>query len=221
MLVRIFCTYMISVFATLFRIILIVIGVLIFSGKNILAAPILSSCEKEMIRAVSLEDILYKEELKKFLDLRSSQADMKAKSVPIYLQNYECHLNFICAAVANPSQTTFGGGLSLCSETTAQELFSQYTVDFSSCAASTQQEREGRMALCEQFIKAKGVESFSVASELVYDQSAIENQSFLAGKIQDLRNKMSELLEKTKLFASHFNKVMSDVQCTIPDKSGF
>ncbi len=196
-------------------------GVFFLGNSSVFAGNILSQCEKEIVKAVSVEEFLYEDELKTFMDLRSSQADMKAKSVPLYLQTYECHLGFICEAVANPQKKEFGGGLSLCAKTSSAQAFEKYNVDFSVCKSKTAAERNGLMGLCEKFIQKKRLSSFSTASDVIIKQSSLENQSFLSSKIQELRENMKILFEKTRLFSKNFNDVIGDVNCTIPDKSGF
>lgn len=180
----------------------------------------MTTCEKSAISAISFADVLYESELEKFLNLKTSVAEMKAKTLPAYMNNYSCHLHQICAAMQNPGSTDLSdGNFSPCKKTSTQELETKLNADFSSCTKVLQIEQKKIYSRCEAFVSQKISNSKRTLSEKFFTVVSVENQSFLSSKILDLRQKMQVLLEKTRIFSRHFNIVVDGINCTIPDPS--
>lgn len=178
------------------------------------------SCTDELIYAVSKVEMEFEDEYTQFLDLRSSQADAKAKNIPLYLQNYECQLEYVCQVFENPSFAGNAHPSDSCGSFDAEKFIQKQSLDFSMCGENTALlGKKDRLSLCQKFIAFKKKSSFSFAEVAIVEQSGVENNAFLAGKLQGMGKRMSVLYEKTRLFVRNFNKVMSDVSCAIPDKS--
>lgn len=178
------------------------------------------SCTEEMVYAVSRIEMNFEEELDRFLDLRSSQADAKAKNLTLYLQNYECQLQYVCQAFESPTISILGSSLTLCKAVESQKFLGKNDIDFTQCSGETLLGgKTSRLDLCQQFIRLKQKASFDFTEKSFTNQSAKENQSFLASKLAGMQKRMNILYEKTRLFSRNFNKVMHDISCSLPDKS--
>lgn len=204
----------------------IVLGCNIFFSLPVSAENLMNvtSCEAEMISAFSEADRLMNEQLKAYLEIPEVTAIGKSGNMGTYKRTYECHNQVICFAVRNPNPenkipSKFGNCNNM---TTVKDLQEQFSVDFSQC--NNLQYLESATIIynrCSAFAQQKNKIGENYMALEFIKEVQLQNQSFLGGKILEIRKRMEILIKKTRKFSTHFNKVIDDIRCTLPERSGY
>jgi hypothetical protein len=189
----------------------------------------LNKCEEAVIKSASVGEYEYQKNINEFLNLQSSQAAAKAKSVPLYLKTYSCDLRRTCAAVqtssagddkkSNTKKTTENsllGYYSDCEGMTKKAFETKMDVSFDACGELLLEEQQKIFSRCESFTDQKYTQGKNFLEERFIITSSVENQSFLASKIAGMQKRTAVLSEKVHDFVVLFNKITGDIKCTIP-----
>ena len=181
----------------------------------------LQSCEEAMLKAFSTADQLQKKHYAEYLDLEAITAVAKSQNIDVYDRTYVCHAQAICYSVRNPQKkNTFVGQAGKCIPITVEDLEKELKTDFSSCQKNDSARTQRAFARCDDFAQKKISLSRLYLQKEFIKEVQLENQTLLAQKILDLRDKMTVLIEKVRAFSTHFIKIIDDVNCTSPDPSG-
>lgn len=179
----------------------------------------LQSCEEVMLDAFSEADKKLEKNFGELMDLEAVTAVGKSQNIAPYDLTYACHAQAICYAVKsrNPIHKFKQVG---CIPITVADLEKEFNVSFSSCREVDASRTQRYFSRCDAFAEKKIAHSRIFLQKEFMKEVHLENQTLLAQKILDLREKMTVLIEKVRAFSTHFVKVIDDVNCTSPDPSG-
>ncbi len=181
----------------------------------------LQECEKAMLKGFSTADILQKKYYAEYLNLEGVTAIAKSQNIDTYDRTYACHVQAVCYGVRNANtDNTFIGGTGQCIPITVGDIEKELDTDFSSCTKNFLSREQRAFERCDGFAQQKIEMSRRYLQAEFIKEVHLENQTLLAQKVLDLREKMTVLIEKVRAFSTHFIKIIDDVNCTSPDPSG-
>lgn len=181
-----------------------------------------TKCETEMLKAFSYADKLMQEQVKNYLEIPEVTAIAKSSNMGTYKRTYDCHIDAICFAVMNPNpKTVLNKRFGKCNNLkTVQDLQDEFKADFSQCSPQYLKSAELLYSRCASFAQQKSEIGKNYLSTEFIKEVQLENNSLLGAKILEIRKRMEILIKKTRKFTTHFIKVIDDIRCTLPERSG-
>lgn len=184
-------------------------------------------CHEAIIHSFSVADYLWEEEKKKVLENITVSAVAKSKQVAALNRRYNCYISTVCWGLGKnpesspslPVECNFG--TSEATEpmyTNAKEAFETLEIDYFMCNKDTENKtQEYTRIQCETFQQQKKRYGFEELGKSFSTNLSLEVQGVLAGKILDLTKRLIKLHEEVGRFITLLNKVVKDINCTLPE----
>ncbi len=187
------------------------------------------TCKESIIHSFSVADYLWEEERKKIFTNITFGAVAKTKEISALNRRYLCYTSTICWGLGKTEKSTddlpneCNLGVSTSTEslyTNAKGAFTTLDMQYNACNTEILNLTLDQTTIrqqCEEFESRKKKYALTEIGNDFSQNLSLEIQGVFAGKLLELTKRLTTLHEKVGRFVKLLNRIVKEVNCTIPE----